>query len=441
LSRASLAVVCSLTLASLSSLLVANTAGGTTRGLDLGFSDPAFAANSPGRATRLEDARGVGAQVIRLQVNWASVAQTRPLDGTDPNDPAYRWSGVDAAIRDATSRGFRVVPFLFGAPAWAEGANRPRDAPAGTWLPDPRAFGQFAEAAARRYRGVLYWQIWNEPNLPYYLGPQWSRVNGRLNAVAPGHYRRMLNSAYVAIKRVNPRSRVLTAGTAPFGDPPGGGRMSPVGFWRRLLRRRAKFDIFAHHPYSVGGPRRHAVNGHDVSVPDLLRLTRIVRAAVHAGRAFPREHKPLWITEISWDSRPPDPDGVPSTRHARWLTDSLYLLWRQGAEAVLWFQVRDQAPIGGYALTYQSGVFQLSGLPKIAARAYAFPVACERMTGGRLRVWGKAPRPGRVSIVKGRRTIRRLTVGSGRVFLVTVRSTTGVHARTVGRISLTCKPG
>ena len=440
--RRSGAVVCSLALALLSSLLVAPCAAAAIRGLDLGFADAGFhRTDSQQRAVWLADARAVGAQTVRIGIPWARVASTRPVNGADPDDPAYRWSEVDARVRDATSRGFRVLPLLFDAPRWAEGPNRPPSAPPGTWLPDPHAFGQFAEAAARRYHSIKYWQVWNEPNLWYYLSPQWSNAKGRLIAVAPGHYRRMLNAAYAAIKRANANSRVVTAGTAPFGDPPGGDRTFPVTFWRLLLKRRTHFDIFAHHPYSVGGPRRQAQNPGDVSVPDLGRLTRIVRAAGRAGRALPRAGKPLWITEVSWDSSPPDPDGVPSTRHARWLTDALYLLWKQGAHAVLWSQLRDNPPTGGYPVTYQGGVLQLSGLAKLAARAFAFPVACERLAGRRLRVWGKAPRPGRLKIIQGRRTIRRLTTKSARVFLVTVKSASGVHARVPGHTSLTCKPG
>jgi hypothetical protein len=438
--RKSGAAVCLIALALLCSLFGAPSAEAATRGLDLGFSDAEFSGSDPG--PWYEDARAVGARIVRVQVRWASVAPTRPLNGADPNDPAYRWSRVDEALRDATWRGFRVLPFIYDAPRWAEGPDRAPSAPPGTWLPDPQAFGRFAEAAARRYGGILYWQVWNEPNLADYLSPQWSRrAEGRWIAVAPDRYRRMLNLAYAGIKRAHPGSRVLTAGTAPYGDPPGGARTSPAKFWRLLLKRRTHFDIVAHHPYSYGSPRRHATNTDDVTVPDLGRVTRIVRAAVRAGTALPRAPKPLWITEISWDSNPPDPFGIPSTLHARWLTEALYLLWKQGAQAVLWYQVRDAPPLGGYFLTSQSGVFQRSGLAKLAARAFAFPVACERIGHGQLRVWGKAPLPGRIKIVQAHRTIRQLDVGSGRVFLLTVRNSTyGVHARVAGHASLTCKP-
>jgi hypothetical protein len=131
---------------------------------------------------------------------------------------------------------------------------------------------------------------------------------------------------------------------------------------------------------------------------------------------------------------------VPARRHAAWLADAFYVLWKQRAAKIVWTFVRDQAPTGGYDLTYQSGVFLLSGAPKLAQQAFAFPVACERIKGGKLRVWGKAPAPGRVVLVRGTKTVRRLTVGAKRVFLTTVSGRGGVLAKVGDRTSLQCVP-
>ena len=175
-------------------------------------------------------------------------------------------------------------------------------------------------------------------------------------------------------------------------------------------------------------------------MPDVGRLTRLVRSAVRRGLARPRKSKPLWITEIGWDSSPPDPNGVPARRHAAWLADAFYVLWKQRAAKIVWTFVRDQAPTGGYDRTYQSGVFLLSGAPKLAQRAFAFPVACERRGRNKLRVWGKAPARGRVAIVRGRKTVRRVTVGPRRVFLTTVTGKSPVQAKAGNQSSLKCVP-
>lgn len=435
-----LAMVCAFMLAS------ASAASAATRGLDLGFFDYTFSSsqfyppNPARRALWLDEARASGAGIVRIHVRWAEVAANRPSRAADPNDPAYRWATVDGAVQDATTRGLRVLLSIHDAPSWAEGPNRPRSAAQGSWMPNAPALGDFAEAAARRYPGVRRWQIWNEENLSLYLSPQWGRRRGRTVPVAAEHYRRMLNAAYAGLKRVNRANLVVVGGTAPYGDPPGGNRIRPVVFWKSVFQRRTSFDIFAHHPYSVGGPRRHALSSADVAVPDVWRLTRIVRAAVRRGTAVPRKRKPLWITEISWDSNPPDPNGVPAARHAAWLSDAFYVLWKQGAAAIFWFQVRDQDPAGGFDVTSQSGILMRSGEPKPAQQAFEFPVSCERLRGSRLRVWGKAPAAGRVELVRGGATVARLSVGPSRVFLKTVRGRAGVQARAGNQTSLRCVP-
>ena len=374
-----------LAIAVTSLLLATPAASAAPRGLDLGFLDGALTSpDASTRATLLDEAQSVGAGIVRLELSWNAAAPVRPATANDPNDPAYRWATTDAAVRDASTRGLRVILSINGAPAWAEGAGRPRKAKPGTWKPNAAALGAFAEAAARRYSGITRWQIWNEPNLNDYLNPLWKRRKGGFDAVGPQHYRRMLNAAYAGIKRANRRNIVATAGLAPYGDVPGQSRVRPVTFWREVLRRPTHFDVLAHHPYSVAGPQQHAIDSRDVSVPDLGRLTRVVRRAVRRGTALPRRSKRLWVTEISWDSSPPDPNGVPAARLARWVPEALYTFWKAGADTVLWYQVRDQAPTGGYDITYSRGCFSHSGARKLAAEAFSFPVACERARRARL---------------------------------------------------------
>ena len=193
--RSSHLAICAQALALLWLLSATPSAAAATRGLNLGFGDSVFnGTDSQRRGAGLDDARAVGARIIRLELRWAGVARTRPRDGADPDDPAYRWHAVDAAALDAIQPLIALLSPVFRF-SWAVRPIEPSSAPPGTWLPDPRAFGQFAEAAARRYRRVTHWQVWNEPNLWYYLSPQWTRANGRLIAGGAGHYRLMPNAA------------------------------------------------------------------------------------------------------------------------------------------------------------------------------------------------------------------------------------------------------
>ena len=426
------------------------------RGLATGFFDPMFTAPLPDRAPWLDRAVDSGADIVRIQIPW--VAPNRPARPRDPADPAYDFEQADAAVVDAAAHGLRVLVSFTGAPRWAEGPGRPAAAEAGSWKPDPQALEEYGAALARRYSGsfpdparpgrmlprVSAFQVWNEPNLSKYLTPQWS--GGR--TFAPAHYRRMLSAFHRGVKSQSPSALVVTAGTAPFGDRMvNGRRIMPVRFVREMLclresRRRlrgtscpspARFDVLSHHPYSVGFPRRRALNPDDVSIPDLGKLTRLLRAAEGFGRALPRKRHRLWVTEVSYDSSPPDPQGIPAARHARYLEEAFYLLWRQGVDTITWFRARDQLPEPSYAATNQSGVYLADGRPKLAQRAFRFPFVTEAAGRRSLRVWGRTPSTGSVRIERrvagGWRLVRTLRRRAHGTFFATVTVPRGTRMR------------
>lgn len=421
--------------------------------ISIGFGEPLFGSEPAEARLWLERGRSAGGSIARLNVSWASIAPQRRPAGfrpADPGSPAYEWAGLDVVVRRVTRHGYRVLFTVLDAPRWAEGRGRPQAAPAGTWKPRPGAVRAFARAIARRYSGrfrqdglrlprVRLFQAWNEPNLSGYLSPQW---RGR-RPVSAIHYRALLNGFYAGVKAAQPRAKVLTGGTAPYGDLPGGGRVPPVVFWRRVLcltgaqlrrlpcPRPAHLDILAHHPINVGGPTRSALNPQDASTPDFRPLRVALRRAVRTGRALPRRGKPLWATEIWWDSRPPDPGGVPLRRHARWYEQALYVLWRQRVRAVVFLQIVDAPPLPTYRESLQSGIFFESGRPKPARRALRFPLVVDKRTRRGPVAWGIAPRGGVVSIQRRRaggwKTIARRRVKRRSSFLV------GLPGRGTGR--------
>jgi hypothetical protein len=421
-------------------------ASAQARSLRLGFFDGAYTADPGSRTTALARTNAVGGTIVRLGATWAGIAPRRPDNPTSPTDPAYRWQSLDAAVKDAVDAGLTPLITINAAPGWAEGEKRPSGAGTGTWRPNAQAFGQFARAIASRYSGevpgvprVRYWQIWNEPNLATYLTPQYVRARGRWVAASPGIFRSLVNAGYAGLKAVHTDNFVVTAGTAPYGDLiPGGRRIAPVTFLRGVLSRRTNFDAISHHPYGVGSPYRHALNPPDVAVPDIRKL----RAVLHAAQAERRAKRgaQIWVTEMSWDSKPPDPDGVPERTQADWLQEGLHVLWRQGVSTVTWFQVTDQ-PGPDYPATNQSGVFFVDGRRKLSATAFRFPFIASRKRGGKVSLWGRAPATGRI-------TVQRLTgttwcsiwskrLRAGTVFTGTARAARGntLRARSASGIT------
>jgi hypothetical protein len=399
------------------------------RPLRLAFSDGLFTSgDAAARGLWLGRGAALGAQVVRMDAGWP--ASTRPSRPADPADPAYDFVSLDAAVRDAAAHGLIPLLSFTGAPRWAEGPGRPASAPPGSWLPDPSAVGAYGQALAARYDGrfpdplhaggtlprVSSFQLWNEPNLSQYLTPQWQHGAGGWVARAADQYRLMLNAFYAGVKASQPGATVVTAGTSPYGDVGHGTRTMPVRFWSEVLRAPVAFDVLAHQPYSVGAPPTQALNPDDVSIPDIGKLTKLVRAAERRGAALPRgEHHRVWVTETSYVSRPPNPSGVPLGTDARWLEQTLFLLWSQGVELVTWYQIRDPPPPEPDA----SGVYFYGGGAKPAAAAFRFPVVGHRVAGGGLRAWIRAPHSGSLVLqtrTRGRwGTVRRVGVTAAEV--------------------------
>jgi hypothetical protein len=210
--------------------------------------------------------------------------------------------------------------------------------------PIPAKLDAFATAAARRYNGefeglsrVRYWQAWNEPNLSLFFNPQFKGGN----PVSPKLYRSIINAFYFAVKSVSPSDLVIAAGLGPIERFPL--TIGPLRFSRLLLcmtggsyPHRAPgnceggvhCDIFDIHPYTTGGPA-HEGEANDVEMGSLGRLQGLLAAADRAGRIHGEyTHTPLWITEFSWTSKPPNPHGLPLSILARWAAEALYVSWR-----------------------------------------------------------------------------------------------------------------
>jgi hypothetical protein len=451
-------------------LLAAQLIGATTadakRGLITGLVDSSFRSSST-QGESFDMAVQANAELVRIGVNWGAAAPTRPATPRDPADPAYRFGGLDATIRAAQARGLEVLLTVSAAPGWAEGPNRPTDletAPPGTWDPDPVAFGEFGQALATRYSGgfvdpasadpgplprVRHFEAWNEPNLGFLgLGPQWTGGEPR----SPIIYRQLLNSFYDGVKAANPDSIVMGPSLAPHGEPPGGLRMRPLLFLRELFclegRHKlkpkkcppVKVDVLSVHPINPfrgsGGPFESAIHPDDAPVGDVGRLERVLRAAEKGGNVQPGGRRPLWATEF-WMFRL-DRD-VPLVMEARWIEEALYLFWKQGIKAAIYFHLRDR----DVPTNVPTGLFSADGTPKPGLQAFRFPFVTERRSRKRVRAWGKSPQQGTLRIERktgGRwRAVKNIQVRRGEVFAtkLRLRKPARLRATVAGEQSLT----
>jgi hypothetical protein len=363
-----------------------------------------------------------GATKIRLGVSWRSVAPggahaPESFDATNPADPAYRWAAVDGQIRRVVAAGAEPILSIVSAPRWATGPGADNFGDPGSFKPDADDYGRFALAAARRYSGtfqdlprVRYWEAWNEPNLTFFLRPQ--LVDG--TPFAPDWYRGMVNAFTRAVHSVH-RDNVAVAGSlAPFFDEDvkDNDDWGPLAFMRSMLciskdlkptcNSRVSFDAWSMHPYTSGGPTHHAIKPDDVSLGDLPEMKAVLDAARRAGHVVSARTPQFWVTEFSWDSKPPDPGGVPVKLLQRWVPQALYEMWRAGVSLVTWFSMRDNS----LGRSFQSGLYSASGRPKAYLRGFRFPlVAFPRGRG--VYVWGRTPAGARARVI-----VEQLSAGS-----------------------------
>lgn len=444
-------------------LALGATAAGAAQ-LTRAFTDDVWFTQPTSQAAQqwVQRTQATNAKLVLLEVDWTSIEPTAPppgIDPTDPSGPQFNFGYLDSRVRQFTATGLTVAFLVTNAPRWAEAPGGPANfEAAGSWEPNATAFGQAATALARRYSGsypdplspgqplprVRYFQAWGEANFSIHLAPQWTRKGSVWTPTGPALYRGLLNAFYAGVKSVHADDVVITTGFGPYGDSPGGCvgsqgvgagcRMHPALFARELLclhgeRLRpescpspAHFDVMAIDPYQVSSPTTRAYNIDDVSSPDLGKLTRVLKRAVSLRRAVPHRHKPLWVTEFSYDSNPPNPGAVSLATQARWLEEAFYLFWKQGVSTVVWYLLRDQAP--SFQLNdYYSGVYYYSGKAKPAAEAFRFPFVVWT-TGSRATVWGIAPQSGALSVQRkqgrGWRTLLKLHVSAGAVFVRTI---------------------
>ena len=261
-------------------------------------------------STELARIRSAGATFLRIPVHWSQIApSTRPanFDPSNPDDPGYDWSALDATVEATRAAGLTPILDISDAPAWAlagGGISHPRTA-------DLEAF---ARAAAEHYTTVRYWQLWNEPNLNTNLEPQFAGTR----PVSPALYRSLAIAFADAVKGVSPSNVVVIGGLAPYGIQQKGKpidnvlSVTPMTFLRDLLcvsggssphatcGQKVPFDIFSVHPYTWGGPTHSAFSSNDVALGNLPAVKQVLSAAWRLHHIAAAAPPSLWVTEFSW---------------------------------------------------------------------------------------------------------------------------------------------
>jgi hypothetical protein len=377
-------------------------------------------------ATGMGLLRNLGVDRARITLPW-SLAAPRPKDRRKPRGfradqpDAYASSArtyrstfmynIDRAVLVGARYGVKIdLDLGFGAPRWAAAGFGSKDHFGAVYHPSPAEFARFARAMARRYSGrfapvhgkvvlprVDVFELWNEPNVPTFLQPQWQSGV----AVAADQYRAMVQAAYPAVKAVNRRAKVLIGVTAPGGGTRGGATspVAPIPFLRRLACvdgrlhpvrdggcrhfRRVPGDGISHHPYALKSPPGVPTSDPNVvRVANLDRITQLTARLVSRHRFAPGT-RDLWLTEFGYETNDPV-RTKPWTldQQTRLLAQAEYLSQRNPrVRAITQFLLRDvlTAPAlrlanrggrGRYPGSWQTGLYYEDFRPKPSAGTF-----------------------------------------------------------------------
>jgi hypothetical protein len=263
------------------------------------------------RGQAFSDIASLGVHSMRLVLYWHDVApqpDSRVKPAFAEADPAsYDWRTYDAVVDGIKARGWNLLLTVSGpVPRWA--TNGARDT---LTRPSPAEFQKFVAAAGRHFgTKVDTWSVWNEPNQPQFLLPQYSPHKTPLS---PGIYRKLFIAAQGGLADAGlPTARVLIGETSPRGT---GKVVAPLTFVRGALCLDSKYHKtskgsnklavagYAHHAYTTGqGPTFKPKQPNDVTIGVLGRLTTVLDRAAKAGAIS--SHVPIYLTEFGIESTP-----------------------------------------------------------------------------------------------------------------------------------------
>lgn len=322
--------------------------------------------------------RDLKVTTTRVDLFWADIAPTAPARPRDPDDPAYDWSRADLIMRELAAARITPIVSVYNTPGWATDAP-PKDPGVVVNPAFPRAvdFADFMQALVTRYRGdftpagtrgsalpeVRRFEIWNEPNLSRFLGPQ--TAGGR--RVGLDHYAAMAKAAYPRMKAAN-RDVIVIAGVAGPRSSTSDTGTGALDWLRGLRERDIPLDAYSQHIYPASPPTA------DTSViPTWNTVPQLLKELEGFSPKLP-----LYITEAGYTTAatPYRDTEVTEEEQAEYLEQiySLPRLRTPRIPAIVWFNLQDNADWPG-------GLLRADGTHKPSYARFAAVVAAQEGAG------------------------------------------------------------
>lgn len=143
----------------------------------------------------------------KLNLNW--IKQQVRWEDVEPQPGQYDWTALDVTFAEARKYGVEVMISVVTAPEWArEEGNQALNevGPPG----NPQTYANFLITMMQRYPGQIQAvEVWNEMN----LRREWASIYG----LSAQNYVTLLQTAYNAIKSVDPGVIVISGALSPTG--------------------------------------------------------------------------------------------------------------------------------------------------------------------------------------------------------------------------------
>ena len=272
-------------------------------------------------------------------------------------------------------------------------------------------------AVGRHYTGMVsLYAIWNEPNHPAFLQPQF---NSKGMPESPRIYRGLFQAGYEGLQAAGiaetegvdgrNRARRLRQREQERNTP---GRcqgplhdVAPLAFLRDALCLNSNYHKagtcgtlpaygYAHHAYTVGTPYYRPPAADDVTIGVISRLSQALDKA-EAAHAIPG-HVPIYLTEFGIQSKP-SALGVSLAKQAEYDAIAEKIAWSSSRVAAFSQYLLRDDPLGGPPgssvhggfIGFQTGLETVNGARKPLYFGFPVPLVVAKH-GHRFSLWGLA---------------------------------------------------
>ena len=233
------------------------------------------------RGKVLDDLKESGVGWVTMDMGWINL---------EPNGPGqYSMSNVaewDKQVTEIRARGLKIMSIFQRAPQWASGTTNRNGRPK-----DPAAYGKAAAWVAKRYNGssvsptlrIDAIQLWNEPNLPLYWAPE--PAASKVSSFAT-----LVKTAGTAVKKANPRIKVVAAGVNSVD----------TAWYSEFVKTSGvigTYDAFGVHPYQSPGDAAPEAYVGKWGLYYMRHLTQL--DALMTTKNDPAK---IWATEFGWST-------------------------------------------------------------------------------------------------------------------------------------------